>query len=908
MKLKIFFIVVVGIILSTIMFKHLDGLKNMLIESENKKLLTVASSSAYHIEHYFLSLEKALYTMAGGLNATKALKAFEEAFGENNTSTIQSAYTTNNPFKANDRDMFVYALDVNFSYNMVHRTYHPYFQKERERYGIYDLFLINAQGDVVYSLKKKGDFAINLLQNPKNPLSIIYKKSANLTSSRVIYEDFQPDVFTKNRLNAFLAIPLFQKSRYIGTLAIEVPVSEIVDFKEGVEANTLGESGEAYIVGLDKVMLCSIHLNQNSNQLDFIKVDTQSVKEGLKGRSGYKLIKNYNEKEVYSIYYPIKVFHKKWVFILEISQYELIERIKTSMFLLFIMSLTILAFLILSIIFIVKQYFIRPLKNEHARLSESLKKQRSEALAAEILLDEYKRAVDASTIVSKSDRRGFITYVNDEFCKISGYTREELIGKPHNIVRHPDTPKTIFKDLWKTIQSKNIWEGIIQNLKKDGGSYYVKSTIIPMLDKNGEIKEFMSIRSDITELINQEKKIHKQTTDRLTHLPNRVKLFDDIESTQAPMKLAIIMINDINNIDNFYGKAYSDDLVKEVARKLQTLALMQQTKLYHIASGEFALLSCSDLSYSDFMHLCETIHQYFSFNNLTIFDDSFPIQLSIGTTSGEENLYINAERAIYIAQKMGKSIISYDNTLAFENNFEKNRQMVTKLKEAIHHDNIVVFAQPIIHNQQTGELKYECLVRMVDGERVVSPFFFLDIAKQAYLYTSITKIVIEKSFKYFSNKEASFSINLTIEDILTPEIVEFLKSSIIHYHVANKLTLEIVESEGIENFEDVSRFIKEMKAIGCKIAIDDFGTGYSNFEYLMRLDADFIKIDGSLIKNIDTDETSQVVVELIIDFAKKLDLRVIAEYVHNESVLQRVQDLGIDYSQGYYLGEPKALD
>ena len=117
------------------------------------------------------------------------------------------------------------------------------------------------------------------------------------------------------------------------------------------------------------------------------------------------------------------------------------------------------------------------------------------------ILTEYKKAVDASAIVSKTDINGKITYVNKRFVDISGYTKEELIGNSHNIIRHPDMPKELFEDLWQTILSKKIWSGTIKNRKKDGGYYVVDATIAPILDKNNEIVEFIAMRTDITELV-----------------------------------------------------------------------------------------------------------------------------------------------------------------------------------------------------------------------------------------------------------------------------------------------------------------------------------------------------------------------------------------------------------------------
>ena len=168
--------------------------------------------------------------------------------------------------------------------------------------------------------------------------------------------------------------------------------------------------------------------------------------------------------------------------------------------------------------------------------------------------------------------------------------------------------------------------------------------------------------------------------------------------------------------------------------------------------------------------------------------------------------------------------------------------------------------------------------------------------------------MIEKSFEYFKDSKAEFSINLTLDDILNKETIVFINKKLENRDIAKRVIFEIVESEGIDNFEEVSLFIKEMQAVGCRIAIDDFGTGYSNFEYLMKLNVDFIKIDGSFIKNIDTCEQSLLITELIITFAKKQNIETVAEFVHSKSVLEKVKKLGITYSQGYYLGEPKSIE
>ncbi len=157
----------------------------------------------------------------------------------------------------------------------------------------------------------------------------------------------------------------------------------------------------------------------------------------------------------------------------------------------------------------------------------------------------------------------------------------------------------------------------------------------------------------------------------------------------------------------------------------------------------------------------------------------------------------------------------------------------------------------------------------------------------------------------FKDKDAEFSINLSINDILEPQISEYLIMMLKRYGIGSKIVFEIVESEYIEKFEDVMAFITKVKKYDCKIAIDDFGTGYSNFEYLIKLKADYLKIDGSLIKNIDKDKNAYLVVSTIVDFSKKLGMKTVAEFVESEDIFKIVKELGVDYSQGYYFQQPQ---
>ena len=211
-------------------------------------------------------------------------------------------------------------------------------------------------------------------------------------------------------------------------------------------------------------------------------------------------------------------------------------------------------------------------------------------------------------------------------------------------------------------------------------------------------------------------------------------------------------------------------------------------------------------------------------------------------------------------------------------------------------------------DNQSGEItKYECLIRMIDPDgQVISPGVFLPVASNLRLDSMLTRVMVEKSFQKFAELDYEFSINLSYRDLLDTELTQFIFDQLKTYQVGKRLIFEILESDGIDNYNEVRRFIDKAKGFGCKIAIDDFGTGYSNFEHLLRLNVDLIKIDGSLIRNLNDDQSAIIVTRGVVQFARSLGIKTVAEFVHCEAVQKQVQALDIDFSQGAYFSMPKA--
>ncbi len=526
------------------------------------------------------------------------------------------------------------------------------------------------------------------------------------------------------------------------------------------------------------------------------------------------------------------------------------------------------------------------------------------------ILNSYQEAIDANSILTISDKNGIITYANDNFCKLSGYSKEEVIGKPHNIVRHEDTPSDVFKDLWDTITNKKVWKGRIKNKKKNSDYYIVDTVIAPILDSDSNIKEYLSIRYDVTQIVKKQKKIQELAhTDILTGTNNRLSLNKTlISSKKEDINIALIDINRFHEINDFYGERIGDKVIKNFAKEIQK-NLNAKYRIFHLQKDEFIILNTS-FTKEDFTDNMLKLSATLNRQELIIDNKTFNIDTTLALSFEKpHNLLSTVSLASRYAKHKGLSYNIYTPQTSFENEYKSNIEWTYKIKKALSEDRFTIFFQPIVDTKTKEIFKYEALVRMIDeDEKIISPFFFLDKAKKSKQYTQITKVVIEKAMRAVNERGIRCGINITLEDIESESTKELIFQSLKNCKYPQNISFELVESEGIEKFEEVEEFIKNVKSYGCSLAIDDFGTGYSNFEYLLKLNADTVKIDGSLIKDIDTNQDKYDIVKTIVMFAKIKNLSVVAEFVSSKSIYEKIASLEIELCQGYYFGEPKPLD
>jgi len=508
-------------------------------------------------------------------------------------------------------------------------------------------------------------------------------------------------------------------------------------------------------------------------------------------------------------------------------------------------------------------------------------------------LKQFEEAINENAIISKTDTKGIITYVNKNFEKISKYSKEELIGKPHNIVRHPDMPKEVFKELWETIQSKKTFKGLIKNKDKEGKSYYVQSIIKPILDLNGNIKEYLSIREDITEFMNPKK-----------------MFFDTLKARDGI--LVYMKLTNYNEIEEFYP---FDILEKIEAKSLDYFYKVFNEyfaikEIFPLGNGEFALFLDKKYLKDALIEKLKKIQNTIHLHTLSITDEiKYDIDILMSVVYEGDYIYESAKLGLkQLIKEHKKFIIANNFAKIYQEKSQKNLQTIHLIQKAIKNSKIVNYYQGIVNNKTKKIEKYESLVRLIDKDKVLSPFFFLETAKKSDYYNCITKIVLNNSFETLKKVKEDISINLSFLDIesefIRHKIYNLLKTN---KENANRVIFELLEDESTKNIELVKEFINEVKKYGVKIAIDDFGSGYSNYVRLLDFQIDILKIDGSLIKNIESDKFSQSIVKSIVTFAKENNIKTVAEFVENENIAKIITNLGIDYSQGYFYAKPEPI-
>jgi len=454
-----------------------------------------------------------------------------------------------------------------------------------------------------------------------------------------------------------------------------------------------------------------------------------------------------------------------------------------------------------------------------------------------------------------------------------------------------------------------ISQGLKKQMKLDGLTELDKEHVLAHL-ANTVSKELADLNDNLEKRIEESSVyIYKQAYfDKLTGLPNRLSLIQRLDASLGKT-VVLINIDDFTSINDFYGHEFGDKILKKLAKVLNKFIGDEPAEIFKLPSDEFAIILDINKENST---IEDRIKQCTNFINEESFyinghDTHVSVTVAAALVNKNKNGFANADMTLKLAKKAGKEYMVFNNDLELSKKYKENLLMANSIKTAIQTNNIIAYYQPIFCIKTGKVQKYEALARLMDENgKILSPYAFLDISQKIKLYPQITKIMIEKTFSYFKQNTYNFSINLAFSDILNEKTREFLFRKMDEYSIAKQLTIEILETQESDNSQIVDEFIENVYKHGASIAIDDFGSGFANFQHMTTMRSDTMKIDGSLIKNIDIDKNARLVVETIIVFTKKLNKKIVAEFVHSKDVYDIVKELGIDYAQGYYLGKPQA--
>lgn len=396
-------------------------------------------------------------------------------------------------------------------------------------------------------------------------------------------------------------------------------------------------------------------------------------------------------------------------------------------------------------------------------------------------------------------------------------------------------------------------------------------------------------------------------TDGLTKLGNRNLLKKDLESTPKDV-MALINIDKFSTINDLYGEENGDKILKEFARQLKKSFDPADYQLYRLEADKFAVIARDfNKDVEQFKQECIDFSDVIDTLYLNIEGTEVDINITIGIAKSEHgDAYVHTQRMISYARKKFEKVMIYDESFNIKESFQENIIWVKKIKNALENDQFQAYFQPIVNTKTQEVYKYEALIRYMEEDgTAVSPFAFLEIAKKAKLYSHIIRVMLKKTLELIKSKNVRVSVNISYDDIASDTTFEFIKKLLEeNKEYTNKLEFEILESEAIEDFQKVKEFMDMIRSFGCKMGVDDFGAGYANFNMLVSLKVDFVKIDGSLIKDISKDKNLETIVGTIVDFSHKIGFETVAEFVSDEDVFNKVKTLDVDYCQGYYFNPP----
>lgn len=525
------------------------------------------------------------------------------------------------------------------------------------------------------------------------------------------------------------------------------------------------------------------------------------------------------------------------------------------------------------------------------------------------------------------------SYVSPGVKNTLGYSPDEMMNSMHldNLFeRKRDTTRELIES---RIQRQQPYRDVeFWTRAKSGDRVCLRMSGVPVFDTKQRFVGYRGAATNITaSKATQERMYYLATTDSLTNLLNRHRFMEELERSVNLSKrhktlgaLAIIDLDRFKEINDTHGHDAGDAILREVGNILRK-SVRNTDIVARMGGDEFAIIMHNitlERAREKALRIVEELA------NLRTEYKGFRLQttMSMGMVmypqedKNPEELYMGADLAMYRAKDMGRNRLYVDDAGDGEQTRDSVREQlrwVGILRKALAEDNFELFYQPIIPAKKHVRPLVECLLRIRDEDgNIGSPAIYIDAAEHFGLIQQLDISVLNRAIKTQvelakRNVHVDMTVNLSSHSIGDKEVIKELHDVVKRYDFEpGRIVLEVTETAALHNpsayrdLSEIRHFIAELRRLGFRFAIDDFGSGFSSFSYLRALDLDIIKIDGSFIKDLDKSKTDQLFVQSIADLAHGLGIQVVAEFIENDKITQKVLDFGIEYGQGWHLGKP----
>ena len=546
-------------------------------------------------------------------------------------------------------------------------------------------------------------------------------------------------------------------------------------------------------------------------------------------------------------------------------------------------------------------------------------KHAEESLIISELIKQHSREA-----IMVTDEHGIILSVNPTFCRVTGYTQDEILGLRPSIMSSGHHDKKFYQAMWKNINEEGHWQGEILDRRKNGEVYPKWLSIHTAYDEQGCIFRRVAIFSDISKQKQSEELIWRHTNfDTITKLPNKqflsLRLNQEIVRIKQTKKSLALIYLDLDNfraINDSFGYLAGDELLFQIAKRLTSTLRTNDIVARH-SSGEFVLLIVDLKDQYGIervaMKVRNAFDHPFQVNGELIYTSAcFGITICPEDSNNSEQLMKNAEQAMFFAKRRGKGRYQFF-TQSMQFIAERRMKLAKDIRLALQEQQLYLVYQPIIDLEDNSISKIEVLIRWDHPEiGNISPVEFISIAEDIGLISDIGDWVFRNAVIQLENwrnlvkTPLQMSINTSPAQYRddTNRIKQWVRFLEEHSIETNSISLEITEGMLMESNTDIETCLLLIRDSGIEVALDDFGTGYSSLSYLKRMSIDFLKIDRSFVQNLEPDSDDLALCEAIIAMAHRLGIRVVAEGIETDQQKDLLKAAGCDYGQGYFFYRP----